>query len=586
LDVEFMPREARDNPWVAMISRVAPFSFLAANELVEIADCFTWFTALGGKTIVQQGDPSDALYIVVSGALGVYSRDSDGQERFFGRIGPGETVGEMGLISGEPRSATVRCLRDAELLAIAKNEWDAFTEKHPGAFRAITQTLISRLRTARSETRPPDRSLAIIPHGADVDGVDFAGRLVCSLATWHSAVCLTRDMAAGHGLDWFRELEANHDLVVYLADPEPTPWTRQCLRRADSLLLVARGERPATAFEALRFDITPESIQPMDIALIWDEGAPIKGTSAWLALHDFRMHHHLRGAADIGRLARMITRNAIGLVLAGGGARGVAHYGVIWALRDHQVPIDIVGGTSIGAIVAAMAAAEWSRDKMERCYDDSLSGRGLLTDFTLPVVALLAGRRLDVWLEHWFGGLAIEDLPLPFFGLSTNLTLGGSAVHVRGPLSKWLRASISIPGILPPVIHEGQIFVDGGVINNLPVDVMHRIGRGPVIAVDIQSDTPFTAAEISRSNWFPYRGAPRRPGILELLWRVATINSAASHGSARFASDILLRPDIGSIGLLNWKGLRSSMIRSYDYTVANMEEIKAKLLARSPTRNP
>ena len=373
--------------------------------------------------------------------------------------------------------------------------------------------------------------------------------------------------------------------MVYLAEPGPTPWTQLCLRQADSLLLVARGERRATAFDALRFDSTPGSIRPLDIALMWDEGAPIKGTSAWLALHDFRMHYHIRGATDLERLARLITRKAIGLVLSGGGARGVAHYGVTWALRDHNVPIDIVGGTSVGSIVAAMVASEWPRDKMEHCYDETFSGRSPLTDFTIPTVALLSGRRLAAWLEKWFGGLVIEDLPLSFFCLSTNLTAGRSAVHDRGLLTRWLRASISIPGILPPVINEGQIFVDGGVINNMPVDIMHRIGCGPIITVDIQSATPFTASKEARREGFLRRSAPRQPSIFELLLRVATINSAATHGSAQSRSDILLKPDIGSIGLLNWKGLKTSMIKSYDYTVAHMDEIKATLLATAPTKN-
>jgi NTE family protein len=258
---------------------------------------------------------------------------------------------------------------------------------------------------------------------------------------------------------------------------------------------------------------------------------------------------------------------------------------VIWALRDHNIPIDIVGGTSIGSIVAAMAASEWPRDKMEHCYDDTFSGRSPLTDFAIPTVALLSGRRLDAWLEKWFGGLAIEDLPLWFFCLSTNLSTGGPAVHDRGTLARWIRASISIPGVLPPLINEGQIFVDGGIINNMPVDVMRQIGRGPIIAVDIQSDTPFSAGRETRRTGFLRRCAPRQPSIFEVLWRVATVNSAATDGSGLFRPDILLKPDIGSVGLLDWKGLKASMIKSYDYTVARMDEIKATLLATPLTKN-
>jgi NTE family protein len=581
-----MPRETGDNQWLALISKVAPFSYLAEEEILEIVDCFTWFTALGGKTLIRQDDPSDELFIVVSGALGVYVRVADG-ERFVGRIGPGEVVGEMGLISGEPRSATVRCLRDAECLAIAKREWDAFAARHPGALLAITKTLISRLRAAQSEQGPKrfDRSLAIIPHDPGIDGATFARKLATLLGAEYPVACVTKEIAAGRSLEWFREMEAGHSVVVYLAEASATPWTQLCLRQADSLLLLARGSQKVSPFEALRFDSTPTAIRPMDLALLWEPGAAIKGTAGWLRLHEFKMHHHIRSDTDIERLARLMLGRAIGLVLAGGGARGVAHYGVIWALRDHGVPVDIVGGTSIGSIVAGMIASEWPREKMLYCYQDTFAGRSPISDFTIPTVALLSGRSINQWLEKWFGGIEIEDLPLSFFCLSTNLTSGGPAVHDSGKLATWIRASISIPGVFPPLIDQGSIYVDGGVINNMPVDVMRQIGRGPVIAVDIHSDTPFTASNVTKPRRFGIFKTPPGPTIFQLLWRVATINAAASYGAARFQPDVLLKPNIGSIGLLDWKGLTASMDRSYEYTVEKIGEIKAKLLATPAARN-
>jgi NTE family protein len=585
-----MPRDAGDHQWVELISKISkvePFSYLNEDEVVEVADRFTWFTALGGKTLIRQGDPSDELYIVVSGALGVYIRVESGGERFLGRIGPGETVGEMGIISGEPRSATVRALRDAEVLAIAKVEWDSFANRHPGALRGVTRLLIERLRAAQSGggAKAFERSLTVIPHDPLVDVAAFAKKLVASLARYHTVVCVTQEVADGRSLDWFREVEAAHNLVVYVAEPGPTPWTLACLRQADSLLLVARGGQPAQPFEALRFDDAPETIRPADLALIWDPSATIHGTAEWLNMMDVKMHHHIRGDGDIERLARLMTGRAVGLVLAGGGARGVAHYGVCWAFRDHGVPIDIVGGTSIGSIVAGMIAAEWPRDQMMHCYRDTFSGRSPVTDFTIPTVALLSGRRIGQWLEKWFGSVEIEDLPIGFFCLSTNLTKGGPAVHARGKLGTWIRASISIPGIFPPLIDDGQIYVDGGVINNMPVDVLRGIGRGPIVAVDIHSDTPFAASKEPKVKRFPWSNTYQGPTIFQVLWRVATINAAASYGSARFQPDVLLKPNLGTIGLLDWKGLETTMTSAYDYTVEKMPAIKEKLFGMAPTRN-
>jgi NTE family protein len=220
---------------------------------------------------------------------------------------------------------------------------------------------------------------------------------------------------------------------------------------------------------------------------------------------------------------------------------------------------------------------------MLHCYKDTFTGRSPLTDFTFPSVALLSGRRVAAWLDKWFGTVAIEDLPLSFFCLSANLTAGTPAVHTSGKLTTWVRASISIPGILPPVVEEKQIYVDGGVINNMPVDVMKRTGRGQVIAVDIHSGTPFTAGgEIRAGSWFR-KPKISGPTIFQVLWRVATINSAANYGSPHAQPDILVRPHIGAIGLLDWRGLDGTMTAGYDYVVAHIDEIKAKLYGTPTT---
>jgi NTE family protein len=581
-ETKTVARETGINQWIALISKVAPFSYLSEAELVEVADSFTWFTALGGKTIIQQGDLSDELYIVVSGALGVYVRIADAPERFVARIGPGETVGEMSLISGEPRSASVRCLRDAELLCIARKDWEAFTRRHPDAVLAITKLLVARLRAVQQNPAAKTlvQSLAIIPHDPEVDVQKFAQDLCTALKQHNTAVLISRESATGRSLDWFRELETNYNIVIYLADAEPTPWTQLCLRQCDSLMLVARGEQTPARFEALRYDSTPETIRPMDLALVWKPGVVPVGAAGWLALHQFRMHHHIRtdkGMSDVERVARLMLGKAVGLVLSGGGARGLAHFGVIWALREHGIPIDMVGGTSIGAIVSAMVAQEWSRERMVQCYKDTFTGRSPLTDFTFPSVALLSGRRVAAWLEKWLGTVNIEDLPMSFFCLSANLTAGAAAVHRRGLLTTWVRASISIPGILPPVVDNRHIYVDGGVINNMPVDVMKATGRGKVIAVDIHSGTPFTAGEEIKAKTFLRRAKTSGPTIFQVLWRVATINSAGSYGSAMHQPDILLKPNIGAIGLLDWRGLEGTMTSGYESIIADIERIKSKL---------
>ena len=151
-------------------------------------------------------------------------------------------------------------------------------------------------------------------------------------------------------------------------------------------------------------------------------------------------------------------------------------------------------------------------------------------------------------------------------------------MHRRGKLTTWVRASISIPGILPPVVDNRHIYVDGGVINNMPVDVMKATGRGKVIAVDIHSGTPFTAGEEIKAKSFLRRAKTSGPTIFQVLWRVATINSAGSYGSAMHQPDILLKPNIGAIGLLDWRGLEGTMTSGYESIIADIESIKDQAL--------
>ncbi len=178
-------------------------------------------------------------------------------------------------------------------------------------------------------------------------------------------------------------------------------------------------------------------------------------------------HHHLRGPADYDRVVRLLTGRAVGLVLSGGGARGFAHLGVVRALREHGVPIDLVGGTSMGAILAAGVASEWSHEELVRRFKRCFVDTNPLSDYTLPLVSLVSGRKVSTLLRSELGDIDIEDLPLPYFCVSSNLTTGRMSVHQQGTLWRWLRASVAIPGVLPPVFQGGEVFVDGGAMNIL-----------------------------------------------------------------------------------------------------------------------
>ncbi len=353
---------------------------------------------------------------------------------------------------------------------------------------------------------------------------------------------------------------------MYPADAGDTPWTRLCLRQADVVLLAARGSGGDAAWTHPLW--RDGGMRRAELLLLHESGIENGAAARWQASLPGIRHHHVRGPEDFGRVVRLLTGRAVGLVLSGGGARGFAHLGVVRALREHGVPIDLVGGTSMGGILAAGVAKDWDDaelvERFKRCFVDT----NPLSDFTLPLVSLVSGRKVGMLLRRELGDIDIEDLPLPFFCVSSNLTTGRIAVHQHGPLWRWLRASVAIPGVLPPVFQGGEVFVDGGAMNNLPVDVMRARVRGAVIGVDCGMDRAFTTdveATETPSIWklLGGRGRQKRPNILQILWRAGMVNSATATSERRNQSDLLITPALESLDLLDWKGFRRAIDIGY-----------------------
>jgi NTE family protein len=287
---------------------------------------------------------------------------------------------------------------------------------------------------------------------------------------------------------------------------------------------------------------------------------------------------------DLARMVRALTGRAVGLVLSGGGARGFAHIGVARALRQSGIPIDLLGGTSMGAVVAASLASGWDDYEVvarnRRCFVDT----NPLADLTVPVVSLFKGAKVSALLRSEFGETTmIEDLPQPFFCVTANLTRGRSDVRDRGLLARWLRASVAIPGVIRPVFDQGEVNVDGGVINNLPVDVMRGLGRGPVIGVDVSTDDTFTAASDAEAEiplWQRVLGRRRQgvPNIMQILWRAGTVNSGAKLRAVSEQTDLLIQPPLESIDMLDWKAFDRAIEAGYAHTM--------RLLERTPLPLP
>lgn len=542
------------------------FAGLESPALASLARRLTEHRLPGGAALFEQGSEADGLYVLLSGQLAAFRGRGKGRQ-WLGNIRPGEAVGEMAVLSGRPRSAQVVALRDSTLLKLDRATFDALVLEHPRAAMELARTAFARMEAATQQRLRPrvPGTLALLPQTADVQTDEFADALAEALRRYGPVALVRR----GDSLDPARlsALEAAHAQVLYLAVADDADWTEACRRQADALLYLADSryspQAPAPA--------TREDDRLRQRWLVLFHHGPIRDGSAarWRAHLGAERLVHLRDDRDLDRLARMLVGRSVGVVFSGGGARGFAHLGVLRAFHEAGLSIDQVGGTSFGAIVAAAVAQEWSQEEIHARLKHCFVEKNPLDDWTVPLVALTRGVKASELLRGEFGEADILDLPLPFYCVSANLSRGDAHTHQSGPLWLALRASIAIPGVLPPVFEGGEVLVDGGVINNLPADVMYRQSAGPLIGIDIAGEHALTSGVDGEAlpnlinmtaQWLQ---GLRRPSMLRILIRAGMVNSKATNRANRQRLNLLLQPPVDDIDLLDWAAADRAIAAGY-----------------------
>lgn len=536
-----------------------------------------WTDLGSGDVLFREGDAGDALYVLISGRLRVLIKGDSGADALVAEIGRGEAVGEMALLTGAPRSATVMAVRDSRLVRLSQTAFERIVQRCPHAMLLVTRRIVQRLQqTTRAPRAKASRvTIAIIPLDPGTEAAPLAGALVAELARTGTATLVTRaraesqvggDLAdpgrAGRVTVWLDALEHEFQHVVYTADAANAEWTDRTARQADCLLFVAPGQIAPGREAAATVQRSAHLPAARELVLLHPAPFnPPRHTAAWLDVTGSRLHYHVRQGemADVARLARLLTGRGVGLALGGGGARGFAHIGVIQALLDADVPIDAIGGTSMGAVLAAQYASGIGVAGMRALNRTHWIQQNPLKDKTLPVVALLAGRRLDRMIDHMFGDVQIEDLWTTFFCVSADITHAEMRVHRRGPLGRAARASMSLPGIAIPVHDAGSMLVDGGLMNNVPADIMREI-CGKVVAVDVSPakdlaiSAPYPAAA---SGWRLLWGrkATNLPGIGAILMRSVMLSSSRHQAAIAGDVDLYLHPPVEKFGMFQWDAL-------------------------------
>jgi NTE family protein len=554
---------------------LAYFRQLEPRTVEAIAERGVWISHPGGWALFSQNDHAESMFFALSGRLIVVRRGAFGEE-VIGYINAGEPVGEMSMLSGEPRSASVYALRDTELLEISHADFEALLDESPDFARALARSVLQRSRHPHeSFRRSAPRVFALIATSPSLDVDWFARDLTREIARhgmrarWISEVDEEKVYAG------FEEVETAHDVVILTARVADTTWYKFVLRHADRFLVLARWDaRPAKPFPLSLDESSPSrKFRLVDLVMV-REGTRSCAAADWADAIGADRVFHLGGAPAIARLARVIAGKSVGLVLSGGGARAYAHIGAVKAMRERGAPIDFVAGASMGAIIGACVGMGWSDAEIEMRIRDAFVSSNPLGDHVLPVVALTRGKLVEARLKKHFGDALIEDLHTPFFCVSSDLAAGVSRIHRFGLLRTALRASISLPGILPPIVDGDALLVDGAVIDNFPTALMARFHRGMTVGIDVAQRGSISAKDfVDPPNFFAWvfnNGFKSAPPIVSLLMRAATAREETMHMT--HPADILITPEVPGVELRDWKKFDLAVADGYKATMKALDE--------------
>ncbi len=555
----------------------------------------------GGNIVYREGEQANTMFFLVSGRLRVSRRDKSGALQLYNEIRPGESVGEAGLILQQPRSADITALRDSTLAMLSRADFEKLLAMHPLALnRLFAQAIYNHLRhSSQVVERRHAQIFVVVPMDRGVHASEVATGLTRAFAklgrTFHVRPETERTLdpnASGswQGRDRYDELEEQFDFLIYEADGGTSSWTRRAFRQADQVIFVADplgsfkiGELELYLSEQPGFEMKRKHLVLLHPA----QAANPSEMSQWREGREFERLYPIRAKNqdDYARLARFLTGTAVGVVLGGGGARGFAHLGVLRALKESGIVVDLVGGNSMGALIGAQYACGLSLDEIRE--QTMLFARGGERP-TIPVISIVSGKRVQRDLQKMFGARSVDGLWLPFFAAACNLSRACTTVQDSGPLWRAVLASNSPVGLFPPVLHNGDLLVDGAILENVPVGAMRvrlgtplekRRGNGTIIAIDVDvQDYMGVDPHLTRlSAWSKIKGyfqsgVQPSPGIGDILYRASHIGGLHQRGRTIAQSDHYLEPPVGAFALMAYRQAPEIVEVGYRHAMKEIEQ--------------
>ncbi len=580
--------------------------------LNEIEDKLEWLELESGDVLIKQGDEGDSLYFVLSGRLEASVEQEDTETKKIGEIVRGETVGEMAIYTGEPRFATVTALRNSLLVKLSKEIFETVLKEYPQVSLNVTKLVIDRFK--KNQDRIVSNHLINICFVAlhdTLDVIKIADYVFSKLNKQNKVLKVDKNLVEQEFgplpdeqgdesgeyskklIHWLNNQEALNDNMIYVCDDKDEYWHNKCIRQADHIFIFgdATLEPQVSTFEFEKIS-TINAKTTLVLVHPNDTQTPTN-TRNWLDCRpwvDQNLHIRSNVDSDYNRLARIVSEKAVGIVFAGGGAKGFAHLGVIKALQEFGVVFDYVGGTSVGSIMAMANAFQRPIDEVIKIGRKSAFFNPTKDFNFLPILSIVKGKRLRAMINSALCELAgadsldITDTWRTLFIVATNFSRAEENAMFKGDLSTSIVASSSIPGIYPPVIIDGDFYVDGGTFNNFPVDVMKNSGVKKIIGIDFLIDKERKVSlKMMPSNFevikdrlsFWRKKKYRVPSLTSTIVNSTILYSTSKRGVSKNMLDLHLNPDVNKYGITAWSKYDEIVKIGYAYAknvLQNMTE--------------
>lgn len=397
-----------------LISSVTLFRDVGAKLIAELEPQMEWILLPGRETLMRQGDAADGMYVVANGSLVYEVRNHEDRIVSTGHVSKGDIIGEMALLTGDPRTATVIATLSCEIVKISTAAFESVFSRHPPSILAITKLIADRFTSDRMGKRTVKQARSIItlfPLQRELSVRDFASKLRSALKKFgRTTIVESRDFKKGLGnreyaisdlLELLYNLQDKNAFLIFCPDFADKIWTETILQHTNRILLLSYSQKAQSlTSEEIRYPGDSEETHgPLrELVLLYgDPGIKPTNTTALTKIRKTDGVRHIRtyGNHGLESLARFITGRSVGLALGGGGAKGLAHIGLLKAMHEENIPIDRIGGTSAGALMASIYAMGYDAPEMERIAKALMSEKKTLNDYTIPGVSLIRGKKVQ-----------------------------------------------------------------------------------------------------------------------------------------------------------------------------------------------